>query len=79
MMGTRDSVLASIAKTFPSSAGETQRDIWARMGADWTVLRAPSKVEAKKICSVLAKALRRIEEILERQAAMMMMLSFTLK
>ena len=52
-MGTRDSRLANIAKTFPSSLEETHLVIWALMGAEKMKRRRPARVEARKASSDL--------------------------
>ena len=48
------------------------------MGAEEMYIQTPQRVEEKKTSSVLAKALTILEDTEEKQASMMMMLSFTL-
>ena len=49
------------------------------MGADEMYIQTPHRVEEKNTSSVLAKALTILEDTEEKQASIMMMLSFTLK
>ena len=58
---------------------EQFRHLTDLMGADEMYIQMPHRVEEKKTSSVLANARTILEDTEEKQASMMMMLSFTLK
>ena len=72
-------MLALLELAFPSSSGATHLVICALIVAEEMYIQTPHRVEEKNTSSVLAKALTILEDTDEKQASMMMMLSFTLK